>query len=207
MTSFVKCIKILSQFLQQIIAVGVIGFLLVLLLALFIWFCCSIQDRLYRQKILGRVNKSEIGILRKYIDVLRERLNIARIGRIPTTIYREDDTTITKVLRALPKRVSTIIDPNIEEVSIEVQDTDNVFKKPPTPDTITEQIEIHSHQSTGRPEVRITKPLGRVRGAAVHSIIEEESGVVSEQVHESTSYFWYYTFFILTGFRLGILFD
>ena len=173
-----------------------------LLFALFIWFCCSIQDRLYKQKILSRVNESDIHLLRQYVDVLRERLDIARIGRIPTTFYREDDTTITKVLRALPKRVSTIIDPNFEEITIEVRDADNVIKKPPTSDTITEQFEIHSHQSTGRPEVRTTKPLGSVRGAAVHSIIEEEAGVVSEQVNEGTSYFWYYIFLLFKWLSL-----
>ena len=120
---------------------GVIGFLLMLLLALFIWFCCSIQDRLYRQKKLSRVNKSEIGILRKYIDVLREKLDITT-NRIPTTIHPpEDNSTRARVLRSFPTRVSSIFDPNINDVIIEVQDNNDEIREQPALPTIKEQIE------------------------------------------------------------------
>ena len=120
---------------------GVIGFLLVLLLALFIWFCCSIQDRLYKQKILSRVNESDIDLLRKYIDVLRERLNITT-NRIPTTIHpREDNSTRTRVLRSFPPTVSSIIDPSINDVIIEVQDNSDEIREQPALPPIREQIE------------------------------------------------------------------
>ena len=169
--------------LQQVIAIGVIGFILVLLFALFIWFCCSTRDRLHQQKTVISVNKSEIGILRKYIDILRERLNIARIGRIPTTLYREDDSTLKKVLRSFPKRVSTVIDPNIEEVIIEVQDEDQVFADPSSP-TISPQVQVPPGPSSARPETIATGASHDIRGeATIYPIIEEGASTVPEQVH------------------------
>ena len=120
---------------------GVIGFLLVLLLALFIWFCCSIQDRLYKQKKSSRVNESEIDILRQYIDVLRKKLDITTY-RIPTSIHPpEDNSTRGRVLRSFPTRVSSIFDPNINDIIIKVQDEDNALQEQPTLPTIREQIE------------------------------------------------------------------
>ena len=177
--------SVLSLFilsLQQVIAIGVIGFILVLLIALFIWFCCSTRDRLYQQKTLIRVNESEIDILRTYIEKLTERLNIARIGRIPTTIHLEDDSTLKKVLRSLPKRVSTVIDPIIEEVIIEVQDEDNVLDERPPSHTITPQIQIPPGPSTERP--RMTRAWRDIRGeATIYSIIEEGTSTVPKQVN------------------------
>ena len=115
-----------------------------LLFALFIWFCCSIQDRLYKQKILSRVNESEIGVLRKNIDVLREKLDITT-NRIPTTIHPpEDNSTRARVLRSFPTRVSSIFDPNINDVIIEVQDNNDEIREQPALPTIREQIEYPS---------------------------------------------------------------
>ena len=61
----------------QIMGMGIMGGLLILLLALHFYHQCSVQRQLHKQVRKIKVNESDIIILRKYIEKLQGRLDIS----------------------------------------------------------------------------------------------------------------------------------
>ena len=137
------------------------GTMLVLLLIFNLWFCCSVRQNLRQQHMQVKVNESDLELLRRFVEKLQGRLNIAQIGRIPTSIYKKGDSPFRRAWRHLSSRLSRIVDSEIDDSEQEspmivVRDDDRVFAEP-TSSTVSPSSSglLHTRQTYSPQEVSI----------------------------------------------------